>query len=121
MEDRRDNIDKAIELVGSIKEVAVVKTSSIYETDPVGGPPQGKFLNGAFEIKTGLNPFRLLEELKKIEKRLGRKRKVKNAPRTIDLDILLFGNKKINTRTLKIPHPRMHERQFVLRGLKELI
>ena len=118
--DRKANIEKAIRLLSLIKGLELDGTSSIYETEPVGGPPQSKFLNGALRIKTSFSPFRLLTELKKIEKRLGRKRGVKNGPRTIDLDILLYGNKKVNTRALKVPHPRMHKREFVLRGLREL-
>ena len=119
--DRRANIEKAIKLVNLIKGVRLKRTSSIYETNPAGGPPQAKYLNGVFSIETKLGPHKLLCELQNIEKHLGRKRKARNAPRTIDLDILLFGNRKINTRNLKIPHPRMHKREFVLRGLRELL
>ena len=118
--DRKANIDKAIGLVKLTKGITLKRVSSIYETKPKGGPPQGDFLNGVFEIETMLDPFKLLVELKNIEKHLGRKRKVKNSPRTIDLDILLFGDKKVDTKSLKIPHPRMHKREFVLRGLREL-
>ena len=120
MGDRRANIDKAIKLVKLVKGVRFKRISSIYETEPVGGPPQGDFLNGVFEIETTVSPSRLLDELQKIEKNLGRRRRVKDGPRTIDLDILLFGNKKVNEKNLKIPHPRMHRREFVLRGLREL-
>jgi len=94
--------------------------SSIYETEPVGGPEQSKFLNGVFEIETNLKPPALLKHLKDIEKHLGRKKNLRDGPRTIDLDILLYGNKKIKTKELTIPHPRMHKREFVLKGLKEL-
>ncbi len=119
--DRKANIEKAMKFICLTKGLDFVKTSSIYETEPIGGPAQGKFLNGVFEIKTSLSPFRLLTELKQIEKRLGRKRgAIKDGPRTIDLDILAFGSKKVNTRALRIPHPRMHKRDFVLRGLREL-
>lgn len=119
--DRKANIEKAIKLIGLTKGLKLVRVSSIYETEPVGGPPQGKFLNGVFKIRTGLGPFKLLEELKGIEKRLGRKRGIKNGPRKIDLDILLFGNKKIDAKGLKVPHPGMHKREFVLKGLRELV
>lgn len=118
---RNANIAGAIEMVRMIDGVVLKKVSSIYETEPVGGPPQGKFLNGVFEIDTVLGPFRLLGELKKVEDALGRIRKEKNSPRTIDLDILLFGNSKIDSEKLKIPHPKMDEREFVQRGLRELI
>jgi len=119
--DRKSNIEKAIELVKLIKGVKMERASSVYETEPVGGSPQGKFLNGVLKIKTTINPFKLLGELRKIEKHLGRKRRIKNGPRAIDLDILLFGKKKIDTKSLKVPHPRMHKREFVLRGLRELL
>ncbi|MEE9499715.1 MAG: 2-amino-4-hydroxy-6-hydroxymethyldihydropteridine diphosphokinase [Candidatus Omnitrophota bacterium] len=119
--DRKANVEKAIELVKLIKGVEMEKASSVYETESAGGPPQGKFLNGVLKIKTTINPFKLLGELRKIEKHLGRKRRMKNGPRAIDLDILLFGKKKINTKSLKVPHPRMHKREFVLRGLRELM
>ncbi|UCD54802.1 MAG: 2-amino-4-hydroxy-6-hydroxymethyldihydropteridine diphosphokinase [Candidatus Omnitrophota bacterium] len=118
--DRKANVERAIELVKLIKGVEIERVSSVYETEPVGGPPQGKFLNGVLKIKAGINPFKLLGELRRIEKHLGRKRGIKNGPRVIDLDILLFGRKNINTKSLKIPHPRMHKREFVLRGLREL-
>ena len=120
--DRKRNIEKATALVNLIKDTSVRKKSSIYETEPVGGPPQGLFLNGVMEIETRLDPLRLLEELKRIEAFLGRKRTrmVKDGPRTIDLDILLYGDKRIKKRNLVIPHPRMHKREFVLRGLREL-
>lgn len=118
--DRKANIDKALSLVKLIKGIKFCRISNIYETEPVGGPKQDKFLNGVFEIKTALNPYELLCELQKIEKELGRKRRIKNGPRTMDLDILTFRNKKVNTKDLKIPHPRMHKREFVLKGLREL-
>ena len=118
--DRKANIEKAIWLVKLLKGVKLKNISSIYETDPEGGPHQGKYLNGVFEIETRLDPLRLLGELQGIERHLGRKRKIRNAPRTIDLDILLFGNRKVDIGKLKIPHPRMHRREFVLRGLREL-
>jgi len=118
---RKVNIEKAIELVKAIEGVKFEKSSSIYETESVGCVAQEKFLNGVCKLATTLEPFKLLEELKKIEKILGRKEKGKNLPRTIDLDILLFGDKKISTEDLKIPHPRMHEREFVLKGLREFI
>ena len=118
---RRNNIEKAIKKLKKIKGIEVKKTSNIIETEPEGGPPQNKFLNGAIAIETSLLPFELLRQLKKIEKQLGRNKTVKNGPRVIDLDILTFGERKINTSRLKIPHPRMHKREFVMRPLKELL
>lgn len=118
--DRRAYIDKAIEGLRSNKNIRVSRVSTIYETDPISDIPQGKFLNGVIEIETSLDPESLLKELNRIEEGLGRKRTVRNAPRTIDLDILYYGDQLINEKNLMIPHPRIQEREFVLKGLREL-
>lgn len=118
--DRRKYIDDAIIELTKNENIRFKKASSIYETEPVGHKPQGKFLNGVLEIETSLNPFELLVSLNNIEKALGRVRSIKNGPRTIDLDILYYGNKKINTKDLIVPHPRINAREFVIRGLREL-
>lgn len=97
------------------------KKSPLYETEPVGGPAeQGKYLNGVWEIETSLEAKALMEELMKIESSLGRERKEKNEPRPIDLDILFYGDKVIQSEDLSVPHPRMHERWFVLKPLADL-
>lgn len=118
--DREGYIDKAILKLGTINGVRVKRTSSIYETEPVAGIRQGKFLNGVIEIETTLIPSELLKELNSIEASLGRVRGVNNGPRTIDLDILLFGQERIDGADLVVPHPRIKEREFVLKGLREL-
>lgn len=118
--DRNKNIEKAIEYLKELNGVSVTKTSSIYETDPVGGPPQGKFLNGVVEIETSLLPDELLDRLKGIESRLGRIKTEENDPRPIDLDVLFYGDIIIDGERIKIPHPRIEEREFVLRGLNEI-
>jgi 2-amino-4-hydroxy-6-hydroxymethyldihydropteridine diphosphokinase len=117
---REENIAQAIEKVRQLPDTAVVKVSSLIETDPQGGPQQGLFLNAAMEIKTQLSPHQLLSALQKIENDLGRVRVVKNGPRTIDLDILLYDNLNLAEADLVIPHPRMKERDFVLRPLREI-
>jgi 2-amino-4-hydroxy-6-hydroxymethyldihydropteridine diphosphokinase len=117
---RPKNIKKAISALNKIEGLRVIKVSSLYETEHVGGPPQRKFLNGAVKIKTNILPHRLLRELKGIEKKIGRKKTVKNGPRIIDLDILLYGSKVVKTKDLIIPHPRMGEREFVMKPLKEI-
>jgi len=117
---RKDNIDKALLSLKNTGRIVMRKISSIYETDPVGGSPQEKYLNGVVEIETDFLPFELLKCLKHIESMLGRIPGKKNTPRPIDLDILLYGNLKMETDTLSIPHPRMREREFVLRGLREV-
>ncbi|MDP2980610.1 MAG: 2-amino-4-hydroxy-6-hydroxymethyldihydropteridine diphosphokinase [Candidatus Omnitrophota bacterium] len=119
--DREKYIENAIEKLKNIEGVEVKRVSNIHETEPVGGPRQGKYLNAAIEIETGLKPRELLAKLQDIEKQLGRKRTVKNAPRTIDLDILLYGDNKIDEPDLKIPHPGMREREFVMKPLIEIM
>lgn len=117
---RKKYIKNAIEKLRETKGVEVRRISSIHETEPVGGPRQGRYLNGAIEVDTKLEPEELLARLQKIESELGRERSIKNAPRTIDLDILLYGDKEINEPYLKIPHPRMRDREFVMKPLKEI-
>jgi len=118
---RRENVQKALDYLTRTKGIKIEKSSRIYETKPMGGPLQGKFLNAAIKIRTSLKPQLLLETLKKIEKDLGRKPTVRFGPRAIDLDILLYGNQTIKTKNLIIPHPRMFRRQFVLKPLREII
>lgn len=120
--DRKRNIMQAVKKINALKDTEVIKLSKIIETDAVGGPAnQNKFLNAVLKIKTDLAPFVLLKKLKKIEKELGRTRAIRHGPRTIDLDILLYGNRIINRKNLIIPHPRMFERDFVIRPLLEVI
>lgn len=118
---RRENIKKALYCLSKTKGMKIERASRIYETDPVGGPPQNKFLNAAVKIKTSLSPRLLLRTIKRIEKDLGRKKRARNAPREIDLDILLYADKIIKIKGLVIPHPRMFEREFVLKPLREII
>lgn len=118
--DRLSNIENAIAELRNSAGITVEKISSIVETAPVGGPRQGKFLNGVIKIATEIPPYALLDILHDIEKKLGRKRTVKNGPRTIDLDVLLCGDKIINEPGLKVPHPRMLEREFVMKPLLEI-
>jgi 2-amino-4-hydroxy-6-hydroxymethyldihydropteridine diphosphokinase len=117
---RFDNLKEAIQKIGRFPEVEVVNTSSIYETDPVGYENQEQFLNMAIQVSTALNPFELLDACHEIELNLGRKRDIRWGPRTIDLDILLFNHENIETEKLIVPHPRMHERAFVLIPLLEI-
>ena len=98
----------------------VTKVSSFHNTKPVGFTDQDDFLNACIEIETSQEPLQLLHTLLNIEKEMGRERTFKNAPRIIDLDILIYDNVKINTNELTIPHPRMWEREFVLIPLKEI-
>ena len=118
--DRQGYIDKAISFLKSNKDMRFKRSSSIYQTDPVSDIPQGRFLNGVLEIETSLSPKELLKELNGIESKLGRRRSVKNAPREIDLDILYYGQETVEEKDLIIPHPKINEREFVLKGLREL-
>jgi len=108
-------------LLRSAGKVEVVKVSSLYETEPEGGPQQGKFLDGAAEIRTALSPHELLAHLKQIEKETGRKPSgVRWGPREIDLDILLYGDMAVNDPELTIPHPLLHLRTFMIGPLAEI-
>lgn len=107
-------------MLGKAETTAVKKVSTIIETDPVGYSRQGKFLNCVAEIETDLSPHALLNAINDIERDLGRTRSVKNGPRTIDLDILLYDNITLNDEDLKIPHPGLTDRQFVMIPLREI-
>jgi 2-amino-4-hydroxy-6-hydroxymethyldihydropteridine diphosphokinase len=118
--DRAANIARALDLLAAEEGTRVVAVSSLHETEPVGGPPQPRYLNGAVEIATRLEVRSLLQALHQIEARLGRVRSVPNAPREMDLDILLYGDLVLKEPGLEVPHPRMLEREFVLRPLAEI-
>jgi len=118
--DRNKNIQHALGLLNAHQNVKIIKISSIIETKPEGGPRQGKFLNGAVKIETNLSTEDLLGVLQDIEKQLGRKRTVKNGPRTIDLDIIFYGDEIINKPGLVIPHPKWRQRDFVVKPLNEI-
>jgi len=119
---RRKNIKMAVEKIKALEDTKVLKVSSIIETEPEGGPVnQGKFLNAALKIKTSIPPLLLLRRLKKIEESLGRTKTVRYGPRTIDLDILFYGDKIIYHRDLTIPHPKVFNRPFVIRPLLEVL
>ena len=119
LENREENLRAALGLLESA-DVRIVRRSSVYETEPRELRNQPWFLNLAVEVETALFPMQLLGRAQKIEKQLGRQRKVSKGPRTIDIDILLFGNFVIGTPQLTVPHPRMHERRFVLEPLAEI-
>jgi 2-amino-4-hydroxy-6-hydroxymethyldihydropteridine diphosphokinase len=115
----QENCLRAIELLQK-KGIIITKRSSLYETEPWGVKDQPLFINMAIEIETGLKPKVLLKILKDVEKEVGRGKSIKWGPRIIDLDILLFDNIVLNEDDLKIPHPLMHKRDFVLRPLCEI-
>jgi 2-amino-4-hydroxy-6-hydroxymethyldihydropteridine diphosphokinase len=118
--DREDNLRLAVELLSVEEGVDVTAVSEIRETEPVGPVEQGPFLNGAVRIETDLGPGELLERLLAIEQRLGRVREERWGPRTIDLDLLLYGDEAVDEPGLTVPHPRLHERRFALEPLADL-
>jgi 2-amino-4-hydroxy-6-hydroxymethyldihydropteridine diphosphokinase len=119
---RRGHYQKALELVAALPKTRIVKRSSLYESEPIGDA-KNWYVNGVIEIETDFSPEKLLQRLQAIEQAMGRKKTPQTkkwASRKIDLDILLFDNRIIETRTLKIPHPELHKRRFVLLPLSEL-
>jgi 2-amino-4-hydroxy-6-hydroxymethyldihydropteridine diphosphokinase len=120
LDEPRSHVQLAFEDLDRIPGTGVVKRSSLYRSGPVGYADQPDFVNAVAEIQTSLPASRLLAELKEIEARHGRRRSFKNAPRTLDLDILLYGEVTLSLAHLTLPHPRMHERAFVLKPLYEV-
>ena len=118
--DRETNLGQAIELLSAEDGIEVVAVSEIRETDPVGPVQQGQFLNGAVKVDTSLGPRQLLDRLLSLENRLGRVRSERWGPRTIDLDLLLYGGERVDEPGLTVPHPRLHERRFALEPLLDL-
>jgi 2-amino-4-hydroxy-6-hydroxymethyldihydropteridine diphosphokinase len=115
--DRRYNLLRAVHALGEV--LRVVRVSSIIETEPVDAPPP-RYLNMVVSGYTSLSPEALMEALLAIEARLGRVRRGKNAPRVIDLDLILHGAHRRRTKALTLPHPRYRERQFVMEPLAEI-
>jgi 2-amino-4-hydroxy-6-hydroxymethyldihydropteridine diphosphokinase len=119
--DRRATLESALAQLSAAPGVVVAKVSSFHETAPVGGPEgQGLFLNAAAALDTTLEPLPLLHLLLDIEARHGRTRTVHWGPRTLDLDLLLFDDRVVNTPELSVPHPRLAVRRFVLEPLAEI-
>ena len=111
---------RAVDLLAEADDVDVLAVSQLRETDPVGMVDQARFLNGAVRIDTSLPPRALLELLLRIEQSLGRVREERWGPRTVDLDLLVYGDLIVDEPGLRVPHPRLHERRFALEPLAEL-
>lgn len=120
IEPRMEYLDRAINLLTEHEKITIEAKSSIYETTPVGYTDQPNFLNIVVEITTSMTSMELLDCCQDIERALGRKREIRFGPRTIDLDILTYNNENSTVERLLIPHPRMHERAFVLIPLNEI-
>lgn len=117
---RQENIETAIALLNGVRGVKVEKVSSVIETQPYGGVAKNKFLNCAVCVSTFLSPYALLKEIHKIENNCGRVRTVKWGDRTLDIDIIFYGDKKIFDEKLTVPHSDYKNREFVLIPLKEI-
>ncbi|MEE4310704.1 MAG: 2-amino-4-hydroxy-6-hydroxymethyldihydropteridine diphosphokinase [candidate division KSB1 bacterium] len=114
------NLKRACEELKIADRVDVFRKSSVFHTEPWGYTEQAYFLNAVLEIRTTLDSRELLSVVKQIEKRIGRKKSFRWGPRVIDIDIISFGNERIGTKGLVIPHPEMHLRKFVLVPLAEI-
>ena len=117
---RQKYIESAIELIGKTQRIKILKKSGLYETSPVGYVEQDLFLNAVIKIETDFSAREILKIINKIENELDRKREIRWGPRTIDIDILIFSDKKINETDLIIPHKEMLNRLFVLVPLIEI-
>lgn len=119
--DRESTVRRALELLGGHDGIEVVAVSALRETEPWGLAEQPPFVNGAAAVETSLSPVALLAALLAVERELGRTREgPRYGPRTIDLDLLLYGDEVVAEPGLAVPHPRLHERRFVLEPLAEL-
>lgn len=118
--DRLSNLKQALALLLADPGLELEMCSGVYETEPVGGPEQGPFLNACVAVKTTLAPVTLLRKMLSVEEKMKRVRAQRWGPRIIDLDLLLYEGVVINTPTLQLPHPRMMERDFVLIPLADI-
>ena len=119
---RETMIERAVALLAEVEGIAVSERSALRETEPVGVADQPRFVNGVVALDTTLSPRELLDALLRVERELGRARDAERrwGPRTIDLDLLLYGDAVVDEPGLMVPHPRLHERRFVLEPLAEL-
>ncbi|HTM60022.1 MAG TPA: 2-amino-4-hydroxy-6-hydroxymethyldihydropteridine diphosphokinase [Burkholderiales bacterium] len=120
LEDPRAQVLRAFDELGHLPDTRVTARSSLYRTAPIGHAAQPDFINAVAALDTQLPAEALLRELQAVEARRHRKRSFPNAPRTLDLDLLLYGDARIDQPGLSVPHPRMHERAFVLQPLIEI-
>ncbi len=118
--DAPTQVRAAMAAIGALPDTKLASASSLYRTAPVGYADQPDFINAVAAVDTTLAPHALLAALQDIEQRFGRQRSFKDAPRTLDLDVLLYDDRHIDDTVLNVPHPRMHERAFVLAPLAEI-
>ena len=120
LQDPQAQVERALQTIANTANITLIKASSLYKTAPVGYENQPDFINAVAEIETDLNPIALLQTLLEIETQHGRERPFPNAPRVLDLDVLLYEGVSTNTPELTLPHPRMHNRGFVMLPLAEI-
>ena len=113
-------LEGALQAVADTPGITLLQTSAWYQSKPLGGPPQPDYFNGCAIVETDLSPHALLAVLMEVEQQFGRERIVRWGARTLDLDLILYGDRVIDTFDLIVPHPRMHERAFVLMPLAEI-
>ncbi len=119
--DRRENLHAGVRWLTADGGIRCCARSALYETPPVGGPPnQGDYLNAAIRVRTALGPHALLQRCLAAEAELGRERSTANAPRPLDLDLLFYADLVLHEADLTVPHPRMHQRRFVLAPLADI-
>jgi 2-amino-4-hydroxy-6-hydroxymethyldihydropteridine diphosphokinase len=118
--DRMSYLEAGARALAADPEITVLNSSSVYESAPAGYMDQGNFLNAALSVQTTRSAQALLETMSRVEDHFGRQRTIRWGPRTLDLDLLLFGNRVIESRQLQLPHPRLMDRCFVLQPLVEL-
>jgi 2-amino-4-hydroxy-6-hydroxymethyldihydropteridine diphosphokinase len=118
--DRRVSLQLAVDELAGTADVRVAAVSRVYETAPVGGPPQDQYLNAVVAIDTSLDPYQLLQVCRRIEERAERVRAERWGPRTLDVDVLLLDDVRNDDPELTLPHPRMWERGFVLAPLRDV-
>jgi 2-amino-4-hydroxy-6-hydroxymethyldihydropteridine diphosphokinase len=118
--DRLANLQRAVLLLGTRGGLRVARSSRIYETDAVAGPPQPRYLNAVVQVETSLSAHELLAVCLSVENELGRVRAERWGPRTLDIDVMTYDDETVDEPDLHVPHPRMHERAFVLVPLSEL-
>ena len=118
--ERRRFIERACDAIAGFPRTRVLRRSRLHETEPEGGPSQGPYLNGVLTLETRLSARDLLDSLLAVETELGRVRRERNGPRVIDLDLILYGEHRIDEPGLQVPHPRAHQRAFVLEPLAEV-
>lgn len=118
--DRFKNLSEAIQRLNSVEGIEVREVSAVYETDPVGDSSQPKYLNAAIRVETTLEAKKLLKACMTVERSMGRVRRAQWESRVIDIDVLFYDNEVMSTKELTLPHPLLHEREFVLRPLADI-